>query len=142
LALSPQVVTYYAFKPTLLLHPFNGLFYSLDLNEARDDGVWGCSGISWTVCKQSAPRFRQITTPTSHHSIFTGRMLFLTPDQQRQRTEANIAPLREGKMYPYLGYYLLRGMQLKLLISVAYRGKGNIINMSQSQLTKRKRKKL
>ena len=43
---------------------------SLDLNEARDDGVLACSGISWTICKQSAPRSRQITTPTSHHSIF------------------------------------------------------------------------
>ena len=31
----------------------------MDLHEARDDGVltWhlGCSGISWTICKQSAP---------------------------------------------------------------------------------------
>ena len=44
---------------------------SLDLHEARDDGVLGCSGISWTICKQSH-RSRQITTPTSHHSIFTG----------------------------------------------------------------------
>jgi len=26
------------------------------------------SGISWTICKQSAPRFRQITTPTPHHT--------------------------------------------------------------------------
>ena len=51
---------------------------SLDLNEAADDGVSGCSGISWTTCKQSAPRSRQITTPTPH-TIFTGRMLFLTP---------------------------------------------------------------
>ena len=42
------------------------------------------SGISWTICKQSAPRCRQITTPTPHHSIFTGRMLFLTPNQQCQ----------------------------------------------------------
>jgi len=52
----------------LLLHPFNGLFSrtawvsqyqngntSLNLNEAWDDGVFGCSGISWTICKQSAP---------------------------------------------------------------------------------------
>jgi len=23
----------------------------LDLSEARDDGVLGCSGISWTICK-------------------------------------------------------------------------------------------
>ena len=41
---------------------------SLDLSEARDGGVWGCSGISWIICKQSAPGFRQITTPTPHHS--------------------------------------------------------------------------
>ena len=66
----------------LLLHPFNGLFSrttwvsryqkgktSLDLNEARDDGILGCGGISWTICKRSAPRSRQITTPTpdQHH---------------------------------------------------------------------------
>jgi len=29
---------------------------SQDLNDTRDDGgVLGCSGISWIVCKQSAP---------------------------------------------------------------------------------------
>jgi len=85
----------------LLLHPFNGLFSrttwviqyqkgktSLDLNEARDDGLLGCSGISWTICKQSAPRSRQITTPTRHHSFFIGRMLFLMPSQQCQSTES------------------------------------------------------
>jgi len=46
----------------LLLHPFDGLFSrttwvsryqkgktSLDLNEARDDGVLGYSGFSWTI---------------------------------------------------------------------------------------------
>jgi len=53
---------------------------SLDLNEARDGVVWGCSGISWTVYKQSAPRCRQITTPTPYCSIFTDQMLFLTPN--------------------------------------------------------------
>jgi len=42
---------------------------SLDLNEARDDVVLGCSGISWTLCKQSAPRSRQMTTPTPHRSL-------------------------------------------------------------------------
>jgi len=79
----------------LLLHPFNGLFSrttwvswyqkgktSLDLNEAKDDGALGYSGISWTICKQSAPRSRQRTTPTPHHSTFTVRMLFLMPKQQ------------------------------------------------------------
>jgi len=69
----------------LLLHPFNGLFSgttwvsqyqkgktSLNLNEARDVGCLGCSGISWTVCKQSAPHSRQITTSTAYRSIFNG----------------------------------------------------------------------
>jgi len=46
------------------------------------------SGISWTMCEQSAPRSRQITTPTPHHSIFTGRMLFLLPNQQCQSSES------------------------------------------------------
>ena len=45
------------------------------------------SVISWTICKQSAPRFRQITTPTPQHSMFTGRMLFPTHNQQCQSTE-------------------------------------------------------
>ena len=62
----------------LLLDPLNGLFWvsryqkcktSLDLNEARHDGVLGCSGISWTICKQSAPHSRQIITPTPHSSL-------------------------------------------------------------------------
>jgi len=52
----------------LPLHSFNSLFSSttwvsqyqkgktsLDLNEARDGGVLECNGISWTICKQSAP---------------------------------------------------------------------------------------
>ena len=50
-------------------------------------GYWDGSGISWTVCKQYAPRSRQTTTPTPHHSIFTGRMPFLTSNQQCQSTE-------------------------------------------------------
>ena len=85
----------------LLQHPFNGLFsrttwvsqyqkakISLDLNEVRNDGVLGCSGISWTICKQSAPRSRQTRQhPTTQ--FFTGRMPFLLPNQQRQSTESN-----------------------------------------------------
>ena len=43
---------------------------SLDLKEARASGFWDSSGIGWTTCKQSAPRSRQITTPTTHHSNF------------------------------------------------------------------------
>jgi len=44
------------------------------------------SGISWAICK-SAPCSRQTTTPAPHHSVFTGRMPFMPPDQQRQSIE-------------------------------------------------------
>ena len=46
------------------------------------------SGVSWAICK-SAPRSRQITMPVPHHSVFTGQMPFLLPNQQRQSTEGN-----------------------------------------------------
>jgi len=52
------------------------------LKQETDSG----SGISWAICK-SAPRPRQITMPTSHHSVFTGRMPFLPPNQQCRSTE-------------------------------------------------------
>jgi len=87
----------------LLLHQFNSLFSrttwvswyqkvktSLDLNQARDDGVLGCSGINWTTCKQCAPRSRQITTPNLITQFFTGRMLFLMPNLQSQSTEGKV----------------------------------------------------
>ena len=45
---------------------------------------WGSSGISWTICKSFAPRCREVTTPAPHHSVFTGRMLFLLPNQPCQ----------------------------------------------------------
>jgi len=93
----------FKFNHGIITDPFNGLFStttwisqyqkgktSLDLNEATVDGIWDDSGISWTICKQSAPRSRQISTPTSNHTIFTGSvrvMLFLTPNQQCQSTE-------------------------------------------------------
>ena len=37
----------------------------LDFNEARHDSV-----ISWTICKPSVSRSRNITTPAPYHSIF------------------------------------------------------------------------
>jgi len=49
----------------------------------------GSSGISWTICKQYAPRSRHIIMPTPHHSIFTRWMLFLTPNQQYQSTKGS-----------------------------------------------------
>jgi len=52
---------------------------NLDLLEQE---TVGSNGISWAICK-SASRPRQITMPVSHHSVFTGQMPFLTPNQQR-----------------------------------------------------------
>ena len=46
------------------------------------------SGISCAIWK-FAPRSRQITTPAPHYSVFTGRLPFLPPNQQRQSTEGN-----------------------------------------------------
>ena len=48
------------------------------------------SGISWATCK-STPRCRQITTPAPHQSVFTGRMPFLPPNQQRQSIEGTVS---------------------------------------------------
>jgi len=48
------------------------------------------AGISWTVLSYAnhfAHHYRQITTPAPRHSIFTRRMLFLTPNQQYRSTE-------------------------------------------------------
>jgi len=50
-------------------------------------GVYGCSGISWAICKQSAPRSREITTTTQSLN-FTGQMFFLTPNQHCHSTES------------------------------------------------------
>ena len=54
------------------------------------------NGISWTICKQSASRSRQITTSTPHHSIFTGRILFQTPKQQCQSTKAQALKVQKN----------------------------------------------
>jgi len=86
----------------LLLHPFNGLCSrttwvsqyqkgktSLDLNEARDYGVWGWQ---WhqlnhmqTICTALQTDNQHLITPFSH--FVTGRMLFLATNQQCQSTE-------------------------------------------------------
>jgi len=74
------------------VHPFNALFSratwvrqypigktSLDLNEARDDGILRCSGISWTICKQSAFEAllsRHITTS----AVNTSSLIFYSTD--------------------------------------------------------------
>ena len=59
-------------------------------------GFWDGTGISWTICKQSAPRSsRQITTPTPNHSIFTDRMLL--PNQQCQSSEGHVKDMNNRK---------------------------------------------
>jgi len=40
---------------------------NLDFIDARDS-EW--QGLSWAICKQSAPGSRQITMPAPHHSVF------------------------------------------------------------------------
>ena len=44
------------------------------------------SEISWAISK-SAPWPRHISMPASHYSVFSVRMPFLPPNQQRQSTE-------------------------------------------------------
>ena len=56
---------------------------NLDLLEQE---IVSGSGIYWAMCK-SAPHPRHVTTPTPHHSVFTGWMPFLPSNQQRQSTE-------------------------------------------------------
>ena len=80
-------------------HPFNGPFFGTTRISRYQKGkpIWillkqetvSSSGISSAICK-SAPCCRQITTPAPHVpplSFFTGRMPFLSPNQQRQSTE-------------------------------------------------------
>ena len=77
-------------------HPFNGPFSVLPrwAGTRKVKPIWillkqetvSDSGISLAICK-SASRSRQTTTPAPHHSVFTGRMPFLLPNQQRQSTE-------------------------------------------------------
>jgi len=63
---------------------------NLDLLEQE---IVSGSGISWAICK-SAPCPRQITKPAFHHSVFTRRMPFLPPNQQRQSTEGHICIIK------------------------------------------------
>jgi len=78
------------------INPFNGpLSRTTRVNQyqkgktiwilLKEETVSG-SGISLAICK-SAPRSRQTTMPAPHHSVFTGRMPFLPPNQQCQSTE-------------------------------------------------------
>jgi len=82
--------------------PFNGPFSGttqvsrykkgktdLDFTEARDsEWQWHQLGhMQLQVCTS----LQQTNTPAPHHSVFTGRMPFLPPSQQRQSTEGMTA---------------------------------------------------
>ena len=111
------------------MHPFTGLFSrttwvswyqkcktSLDLNQERHDRVLRSSGIRWTICKQSAPHSRQITTSIPHHSIFTGWMLFLMPNQQCQSTEGR----RKNCKFTYIPHHIHRAFVHIMLTDIAF----------------------
>ena len=51
------------------------------------------SGFSWAICK-SEPCSRQIPHQHLIAQFFTGRMPFLSPNQQRQSTEGKIGVLK------------------------------------------------
>ena len=59
---------------------------NLDFTEATDS--------EWQWNPLSAPRSRLITMPAPHCSVFTGRMPFLPPNQQRQSTEGKASACR------------------------------------------------
>jgi len=92
-----ELVIYSSFWQLLLLHLFNGFFPGqlgwAGTRKVNHSGFYwskrwlGGSGISWTICKSFAPRFRQITTPVPHHSVFADRTPLLPPNQQHQSTE-------------------------------------------------------
>ena len=77
-------------------HPFNGHFSgtiwgswyqkgktNLDFTETRDS-EWQWHQLGYN---KSATSSRQITMPAPNHSVFTGRVPYLLPNQQRQSTE-------------------------------------------------------
>jgi len=77
-------------------------------------GFWVGSGISWTICKQSAPRSRQITTATPHHLFFYRpdalpdaqptplwtRCWFLCTKCSKTRLRASLVPKVSRGLYP------------------------------------------
>ena len=80
-------------------HPFNGPLSGttrasryqkgktdLDFTEAKE----AVASAGPYASQHLAPESRQITMPTPHRSVFTGRMPFLPPNQQCQSTEGKI----------------------------------------------------
>jgi len=95
--------------PTTHTRAFNGLFSmtirvsryqtgktNLDFTEARDsEWQWHQLG-HMQICTSLQTDNRASTPPLS---FFTGRMLFLPPNQQRQSTEGNTLPTTTDSIY-------------------------------------------
>ena len=88
---------------------------SLDLNKARDDGVWDGSGISWTICKQPAPHSRQTTTPAPHQSVFN-RPDALPAAQPTASKHWSVALIEVSKIR-YLTVKILHSLQWTLAMT-------------------------
>ena len=58
---------------------------------------WQWHQLEHMVCKSYASRSRQLAMPVPHHSVFTGRMLFLPPNQKRQSTEGKVMAIINSK---------------------------------------------
>jgi len=69
------------------------------------------NGIRWDICK-SAPSSRQITMPAPHHSVFTGRMPFLPPNQQRQSTEGETSKLVNSQQNIFWTSYIIKTFKI------------------------------
>jgi len=94
LDLLEQEIVMYSYTHTKLFYCSSGICLGppgwAGTNQENQSGFTGArdSELQWHLLgyMQVCTSF-QTTMPTSHHSVFTGRMPFLPPNQQRQSTE-------------------------------------------------------
>ena len=84
--------------------------------------LWSLQWLHGHVCKQSAPRSRQITTPAPHHSLSTERTLFLAPNQQCQSTEGTSRESPRDRRSVYIVYCVVVGGPGSKLLCLFRRG--------------------
>ena len=100
---------------------------SLGLDEATDDGVLGCSGISWSIRKQSAPHSR---VQTDNHTKTTS-LGFSIPDAlpYAPLTVENQCQSTEGKLCMHWTWLKCSKFSKlpPVLQLLALRAEGNII---------------
>jgi len=101
------VTTQFGFKLKSKLHPFYGLFSwtayvswyqkartSLDLIKAKDNGVLGWLWHQLDNMKTICTSLQTDNHTNTHHSVVTGWMLFLTPNQQCKSAEGKKLSLK------------------------------------------------